>query len=210
MTNICFYGCGQEAKYQFVNGRWCCSDNFHKCPNTREVSRIRALERTKDSAIAILRAKVKNKEMKCKYCGEVGNYILNNNMICCKEKSKLCPEYSNYMSQIHLKRYKEHPEQRENMSKIMKEVQNRPEVASKKRKTMTILHNEACEECEEFQDKYNKGRVKFNKYLYERHEYSLIELGIPESVIPEDPKKRAKLLKEMRYREILKKRETRT
>jgi hypothetical protein len=29
---ICNYGCGQEAKYQFKNGKWCCSKNHKSCP----------------------------------------------------------------------------------------------------------------------------------------------------------------------------------
>ncbi len=28
---ICEYGCGSEAKYQFKNGKWCCSSNANKC-----------------------------------------------------------------------------------------------------------------------------------------------------------------------------------
>ncbi len=28
---LCEYGCGQEAKYQFKNGKWCCSENTNKC-----------------------------------------------------------------------------------------------------------------------------------------------------------------------------------
>ena len=33
---LCEYGCGQEAKYQFKNGKWCCSTNFKKCPNCKK------------------------------------------------------------------------------------------------------------------------------------------------------------------------------
>jgi len=29
---LCFYGCGQEAKYQFKNNKWCCSQNKSSCP----------------------------------------------------------------------------------------------------------------------------------------------------------------------------------
>jgi hypothetical protein len=32
----CEYGCGKEAKYQFKNGKWCCSDSYNKCPGMRE------------------------------------------------------------------------------------------------------------------------------------------------------------------------------
>ena len=28
---LCDYGCGQEAKYQFKNGKWCCSKNCSSC-----------------------------------------------------------------------------------------------------------------------------------------------------------------------------------
>jgi hypothetical protein len=30
---LCDYGCGQEAKFQFKNGKWCCSENHGRCPN---------------------------------------------------------------------------------------------------------------------------------------------------------------------------------
>ncbi len=29
---LCSYGCGQIAKYQYKNGKWCCSKNWEKCP----------------------------------------------------------------------------------------------------------------------------------------------------------------------------------
>jgi len=32
----CEYGCGQEATYQFKNGKWCCSTDFKKCSNMRK------------------------------------------------------------------------------------------------------------------------------------------------------------------------------
>jgi len=34
--NLCDYGCGQEAKYQFKNGKWCCSKNVSQCPVIRK------------------------------------------------------------------------------------------------------------------------------------------------------------------------------
>jgi len=36
MINLCDYGCGQEAKYQFKNGRWCCSKSKNTCPTIRD------------------------------------------------------------------------------------------------------------------------------------------------------------------------------
>ena len=31
MAILCEYGCGQEAKFQFKNGKWCCSKNVSLC-----------------------------------------------------------------------------------------------------------------------------------------------------------------------------------
>ena len=36
MKHICEYGCGQEAKFQFKNGKWCCSKSCQNCPIMRE------------------------------------------------------------------------------------------------------------------------------------------------------------------------------
>ena len=33
--HLCDYGCGQEAKFQFKNGKWCCSKNYVQCPESR-------------------------------------------------------------------------------------------------------------------------------------------------------------------------------
>ena len=33
---LCDYGCGQEAKYQFKNGKWCCSKNISQCPEIKK------------------------------------------------------------------------------------------------------------------------------------------------------------------------------
>ena len=32
----CQYGCGQDAKYQLKNGKWCCADTFNKCIGRRK------------------------------------------------------------------------------------------------------------------------------------------------------------------------------
>ena len=33
--NLCDYGCGQEAKYFFKNGKKCCSEYIFGCPNRK-------------------------------------------------------------------------------------------------------------------------------------------------------------------------------
>jgi hypothetical protein len=37
---ICNYGCGQEAKHQFKNGKWCCSKSINSCPNMKKINSI--------------------------------------------------------------------------------------------------------------------------------------------------------------------------
>jgi len=32
---LCDYGCGQEAKYQLKNGKWCCSKSQNSCPKIK-------------------------------------------------------------------------------------------------------------------------------------------------------------------------------
>jgi hypothetical protein len=39
---LCDYGCGQPAKHQFKNGKWCCSKHFRSCSSQRKkTKRIR-------------------------------------------------------------------------------------------------------------------------------------------------------------------------
>lgn len=33
---LCDYGCGQEAKFQFKNGKWCCCEKVSGCPHMKE------------------------------------------------------------------------------------------------------------------------------------------------------------------------------
>lgn len=37
---LCDYGCGQEGKYQFKNGKWCCSKSHNKCPINKDKNSI--------------------------------------------------------------------------------------------------------------------------------------------------------------------------
>lgn len=39
MMKLCDYGCGQEAKYQFNNGKYCCSKNTSQCNQMRKINR---------------------------------------------------------------------------------------------------------------------------------------------------------------------------
>jgi len=39
IMKICEYGCEQEAKFQFKNGKWCCSKNHKQCPAKRKTNK---------------------------------------------------------------------------------------------------------------------------------------------------------------------------
>ena len=34
---VCVYGCGLIAHYKLGNGKWCCSERYHKCPSKRKI-----------------------------------------------------------------------------------------------------------------------------------------------------------------------------
>ncbi len=36
MKKLCVYGCGQEAKHKFKNGKWCCNKDHRKCSTISE------------------------------------------------------------------------------------------------------------------------------------------------------------------------------
>lgn len=46
---LCEYGCGQEAKYQFKNGKWCCSKYYGSCPSQRKRNSLQKKKSHKDS-----------------------------------------------------------------------------------------------------------------------------------------------------------------
>jgi len=39
LTNLCYYGCGKIAEYQFKNGKYCCSENKNGCLTFKEYLR---------------------------------------------------------------------------------------------------------------------------------------------------------------------------
>ena len=43
--NLCEYGCDQEAKYQFKNGKWCCSESKNSCLSLRKLNSEKILEK---------------------------------------------------------------------------------------------------------------------------------------------------------------------
>ncbi len=78
---LCEYGCEQEAKYQFKNGKWCCSKSFSKCPMIRK----------KRSEYKYSLKKI-NTTKKCDYgCGKIARYQFKNGIYCCSKNQSQCP-----------------------------------------------------------------------------------------------------------------------
>lgn len=167
MTNNKCFWCGEEGKYQFQNGRWCCKEKHSRCPEYRKQSRIRHLEYNKNSKVGKLRTQLNNGELKCKYCGEPAKYILGNKT-CCSPKASQCPSYNKWVGGRSRKRHREEPARRIKMVKAGIECQNRTAVKEKKSKTMKLLHRGDCDKCIEFQKSYEKGRIKFHETLKNR------------------------------------------
>jgi len=79
-TELCSYGCGQQAKYKFKNGRLCCSNNISKCP----INRKKIKDGKKSDPI-------KTTEV-CSYgCGQVAKYKFGNGKLCCSNHISKCP-----------------------------------------------------------------------------------------------------------------------
>ena len=59
----CDYGCGQEAKYQFKNGKRCCEDHYMKCPTQRKKTstRIKEMWEEPNSKLNLYREKLSNR-----------------------------------------------------------------------------------------------------------------------------------------------------
>jgi hypothetical protein len=85
-NKLCDYGCGQIAKYQFGNGRYCCSDNFRRCENERNKLKTRKILKYKP---------IENPENKlCDYgCGQIAKFKFRNGKICCSNESYKCSNF---------------------------------------------------------------------------------------------------------------------
>ena len=151
---ICDYGCGQEAKYQFKNKRWCCNNYMNSCPAKREKitgSKNPAKRQGVREKISLskkgkfFRRNIKSEliigDYLCSYgCGQSGKYRLRNGKVCCNKSQNVCPvnrkknSDSLNIPQAKEKRVKSlkqslsKPSIREKISKLTREGMSRPEV----------------------------------------------------------------------------------
>jgi hypothetical protein len=85
---LCEYGCGQEAKHQFNNGKWCCGETTNSCPTVR--SKIGKTQIGKKNPKP---EKIENIEgILCSFgCNYPAKYKFKSGNYCCCENSKTCP-----------------------------------------------------------------------------------------------------------------------
>jgi len=84
--HLCSYGCGKPAKYQFKNGKWCCSKNKNSCKeNIKSLSK--KLKGKKYQKIII-----RENPGLCDYgCGNKAIYYLKSvNRWCCSKSQNSC------------------------------------------------------------------------------------------------------------------------
>ena len=55
---FCDYGCGEEAKFQLKNGKWCCGSNVKKCRVIRDKSSKTLIGIIKHDSIQKLRTQI--------------------------------------------------------------------------------------------------------------------------------------------------------
>ncbi len=81
-VRICDYGCSKEARYQFKNGKWCCSSNVAKCQKIKLMN---------TSSIAVYKIPGKERNHLCDYgCGEIAKFGFKNGKKCCRESFSMC------------------------------------------------------------------------------------------------------------------------
>lgn len=69
---LCEYGCGEEAKYQLKNGKWCCSKHYQSCKGLKKKNSISNSHRTieEKKRIGSFGMISNNKKTACKFCGK--------------------------------------------------------------------------------------------------------------------------------------------
>lgn len=97
-NHLCVY-CGQPAKYQFKNGKWCCSKHNFSCPAIKKQisTKIKIMwNDLKSQDLSTLKDKKTKKENIipniCAYCGKQAKYQLKNGKWCCSKSPNSCPQ----------------------------------------------------------------------------------------------------------------------
>jgi len=129
---LCDYGCGQEAKFQFKNGKWCCSNFTSRCPIIiqkgieRNTGQKRSKETGKKISLGQMGKKnsppifIENCNFNCCYgCGNKAQYYFPiAKKYCCSDNHMKCPINGKKAS----KRLEGHSVSKETRKKISKKI----------------------------------------------------------------------------------------
>lgn len=104
IKHLCDYGCGNEARYQFKNGKWCCNKNVNCCIAVREKNRKsnigrkhseeskRKISNSNKNRLKSKAFKIDNTDHLCDYgCGKIAKYQFKNGKYCCRDEWCKCP-----------------------------------------------------------------------------------------------------------------------
>ncbi len=108
----CIY-CNEEAKYQFKNGKWCCSPNMNNCEEIKKLRR-KSSQYIWDNGLRVLKESRIYLKLdginKCECgCGNTAKFVLKSKKICCSEYWSKCLATRKKNSEGQLKRYKAEP-----------------------------------------------------------------------------------------------------
>ena len=100
--DLCVYGCGQEAKFTFKNGKKCCSEVSSQCPAQKDkislkIKKAHASCKENTGNLTFVKGiKVVDCDFNvgvknvCFYCGEYAAFQLKNGRWCCEDSSNKC------------------------------------------------------------------------------------------------------------------------
>ena len=151
---LCSYGCGQEAVYQFGNGKWCCSEYYMSCKNMKirgeghsmfgKHHSLKSREKMrKKRTYSKAYTELLNCNFLCEYgCGNKALYQLKNGKKCCNKSANSCPINRKKNSEVG-KQAQNRREVNEKRSKSMKKALNEPKTKEKLSKSQKIAQNRA-------------------------------------------------------------------
>ena len=162
---LCDYGCGQSARYQFKNGKRCCNKRVGSCPKKREERRQDRLEFFKKHGCPKYDAlnEIEAGTARCKICGEKANFVTRSSreFVCAGPLLKFCPKYGEYCSAYQKSRYVLNPDLKEKMRQHGLKMGQNQDIIRSKRQKMIRLHNQDPA----FREKYLKGKESAKKIM---------------------------------------------
>jgi len=174
---ICDYGCGRESKYQFKNGKWCCSEYYSQCPEIRRKNSKSNIGRKLEKFKKIL----VDPNVFCENgCGEIAMFISKYGKKYCNDDHRKC-KINREINSVGLtgnirlkgKDCKLYGRKNSEHSRFMKN--NNPMFIDKNKKKM--IKSVGSQGYKNKMSKIVKDRWKSEEYRF-KYEKSLIEKGL--------------------------------